>query len=203
MPAQPQEKPTRARDFLAQRVIQINLTVLTLFWLSCALNHTVLTFQLKYFPGNIYLNSIISASSDIIGYSISGVLVAHIGNIRTWRFGFGATVFGGVLMLGFLHATDYYNTKPGSLGNLTMLYGLFILIAKLGICTSFNVIYCSFSEMFPPLFSVTAFAISNFLARCSSFFGPQIAEVHSTLPVLIMTGLSLASFVACSFINHK
>lgn len=126
----------------------------------------MLTFQLKYFPGNIYLNSVISATSDIIGYSISGVMIASLGIVQTYRFGFASTTFGGTLMLIFLHATDYYSA-PAEVGRLSLLYGMFILIAKLGICTSFNVIYCSFAEMFPPLFSVTAFAISNFLARGS------------------------------------
>lgn len=86
-------------------------------------------------------------------------------------------------------------------GNLQFLYGIFLLVAKIGICMSFNCLYCSFSEMFPPLFSVTAFAICNFLARFASFFAPQIAEIQSPLPVALQAGLSIACLVAVGLIN--
>lgn len=53
-----------------------------------------------------------------------------------------------------------------------LLYGLLILIAKFGISAAFNIVYCSNAEMFPALFTVTAFGISNFFARSCTFFAP-------------------------------
>jgi hypothetical protein len=75
-------------------------------------------------------------------------------------------------MYTFLVVTDFYEGERKELGELEKLYGVFLLIGKIGICGAFNVIYCSFAEMFPPLFSITAFAIANFMARSSAFFAP-------------------------------
>jgi hypothetical protein len=55
--------------------------------------------------------------------------------------------------------------------------------------------------LFPPLFSVTAFGISNFLARSCTFFSPQIAEIQSAFPITLMTVLFTLAFVATSFLT--
>jgi len=134
-----------------------------------------LTFRLKYFPGNIYWNGLLSATSDLIGTIISGFVFSYLGAIKNFQISFAVATIGGILMYAYLKLTHYYEHPPSN--DASLLYGLFILISKLGTCGAFNGIYCCFSEMFPPLFSVTAFGIANFFARFSSFFAPQFAEI--------------------------
>jgi hypothetical protein len=55
--------------------------------------------------------------------------------------------------------------------------------------------------MFPTLFSVTAFGISNFLARACTFFSPQIAEIQSSFPIGLATTLYILSAIATGFLR--
>lgn len=158
----------KAWDYLSKWNIKVNLFVLTLIWISCAFNHTVLTFRLKYFPGNIYWNGLLSATSDLIGTILSGVVFSYIGAKKNFQISFAVAAVGGILMYLYIKLTGYTTSSK----DVSKLYGFYILIAKLGICGAFNGIYCCFSDMFPPLFSVTAFGIANFFARFSSFFAP-------------------------------
>jgi len=54
--------------------------------------------------------------------------------------------------------------------------------------------------MFPALFSITAFNLTNFLARACTFFAPQIAEIQSYLPIGLMTVLYFSSAAATGFL---
>lgn len=76
-------------------------------------------------------------------------------------------------MIIYLVKSDYYNKTEHNFSSREMLiFGSLILVVKFGNAAAFNVIYGSTTSMFPPLFSVTAFGISNFFARCCSFFSP-------------------------------
>jgi len=47
------------------------LVIMTVIWLTASFNYYLIQFQMKYFPGNIYLNSIIYAVCGIVAYIIS------------------------------------------------------------------------------------------------------------------------------------
>jgi len=68
-------------NYLEDKQIRTNLFVMVLFFLSCGFCTTILNFSVKYFPGNIYWNCMLSAISDIIGISICSVVFARIGSL--------------------------------------------------------------------------------------------------------------------------
>ncbi|MFN9899618.1 MAG: hypothetical protein ACK55Z_12690, partial [bacterium] len=103
--------------------IRINLLVLALIWVTCAFNHTVLTFRLKYFPGNIYWNGLLSGISDVIGTIISGFVFSYLGAIKNFQISFAVATIGGILMYAYLKLTHYYEDPPSN--DASLLYGLF------------------------------------------------------------------------------
>ena len=197
----PQEDKQTVSYFLGQHKIQVNLAIMTLNWLTCALNNTMISFLLKYFPGNIYFNGFMSCLSEVLGTFVSGLLMLHYTPKWCLESSFTLAGVGGVGMLIYLVRTDYYGHEEHTFSTGEMLiFGGLILIVKIGNASAFNVLYGATTLMFPPLFSVTAFGISNFFARVCSFFSPQLAEIQSTLPIGLMTGLYFASTIATQFL---
>ena len=64
----------------------MNLTNLIIFvYLFCAasFNYYLLNFYLKYMPGDIYENSIVSSISETIAHYMAGCMVLKIGAVHT------------------------------------------------------------------------------------------------------------------------
>lgn len=59
--------------YLKQPKIRNNLLIMCLCWLTCSLNNTLISFLLKYFPGNIFLNGFMSCTSELVGTFVSGL----------------------------------------------------------------------------------------------------------------------------------
>jgi hypothetical protein len=146
---------------------------MTLNWLTCSLNNTMISFLLKYFPGNIYFNGFMSCLSEVIGTFVSGLLLLSYTPKRCLEWSFTLAGLGGLIMVIYLIKSDYYNQAELKFSSGEMLlFGGLILVVKFGNASAFNVLYGCTTSMFPPLFSVTAFGISNFFARSCSFFSP-------------------------------
>jgi len=77
----------------------------------------------------------------------------------------------------------------------TSAFPVFVLMARFGLASSFVSLYIANADVFPTLFSATAFGACNFVARFATSFAPSLAEVEEPVPML--TCLSLAVFGAC------
>ena len=55
------------------------------------------------------------------------------------------------------------------------LFPIFILIAKLGIASAFNILYVSHADIFPVLFAATALGFCNFVTRIFTGLSPILA----------------------------
>jgi hypothetical protein len=164
--------------YFRQKKIQINLAVMTLSWLTCSLNNTLISFLLKYMPGELFFNGFMSCSSELVGTFVSGVALMKYDSIQCLKVSYGVAGAGGVMMLIYLVQTKYYSYETHEFTLISVfIFGSLILIVKFGCSAAFNVLYGTTTAMFPPLFSVSAFSISNFLARTCTFFSPQIAEI--------------------------
>ena len=82
---------------------------MSLIFLTCGTSLQILNFAYKYFPGNIYWNCLLGAVSDLLGIAISSVIFVHLGSTKTYRAGFATASIGGLLMLLYLHLTDFYS----------------------------------------------------------------------------------------------
>lgn len=71
------------------------------------------------------------------------------------------------------------------------LFPFFILVAKFGISSAFNIVYVSHSEVFPVLFSATALGICNFITRIFTGISPILAQMEEPFPMVIFTLLSM------------
>lgn len=61
-------------ELLNDPVLKVNLIGSCLVWLLSSFNFYLITFYLKSFPGNIFVNSLCFASADMVAFLSSGVI---------------------------------------------------------------------------------------------------------------------------------
>ena len=68
-------------------------------WVNASFNFFLITFYLKYFPGNIFINSICFASADLIAYLSSGVVLKFFFIRQGLFFSYSLSLIAGIVYL--------------------------------------------------------------------------------------------------------
>lgn len=161
---------------------------MTYLWTACSFCYYMIMFQMKYLPGNIYVNTYANQFSEIFANVFTGVIYTRFGLKRSFTISYGISVVGSVLIIMFGSA-------------LKVLMPLFVILAKFGIATAFTLCYIGNVDVFPTLFSVTAMGICNFFARISTILAPEVAEVEAPVPMIIFCALSSLAIVVTQFVR--
>ena len=146
-------------------------------WSASTFNYYLMTFFLKYIPGNLYVNTVIANASEIIAYVASGYLMNIMGIKISYLTGFTVATIGGLLLMFFFGMT---NIMP-----------VFVLLAKFGVSFAFNICYLGTPQLFPVVLTGTAFGICNVFSRFSSVLSAPVAELPDPVPMLLFTFLSI------------
>jgi len=80
---------------------------MSFIWVAVSFDYYLVGFELKYLPGDIYVNGLASSISDNVAYVVSGLMYAKIG----WKWS-GASMFslstvGGLLIIFWGFRTPY------------------------------------------------------------------------------------------------
>ena len=153
----------------------MNVILMSTCWLAASFNYYMVAFLLKYFPGNVYVNSSFSTISEVIAYFLIGIIFRKYGVKIAFIVSFGTAAVGGVGILLYEICTHFYSDNPTTPPG--WIFPSLVLLAKFGISAGFNVVYVANPYMFPLLFASTAMGFCNFLARASTIFAPIVAEV--------------------------
>ena len=158
----------------------INLILMTVFWTSSSFNYYIITFYLKYIPGNIYVNTSLACIAEVIAYLCSGFVMNIFGVKLSFIISYVLAATGGILLVIFFNAEG-------------ILIAVFVLFAKFGISFAFNLTYLATPQMFPTALCTTAFGICNIFARFSTVLSPLIAELPDPAPMSIFSIVCIAS----------
>jgi hypothetical protein len=171
------------RDLVKIRRHFINLLILVGVWIASSFDFYLISFQLKYIQGNVFLNTLVSAASELPAQALGGYLYAKVG-IRAVLVGsFTLAIIGSVSLLTL--GDDHVDIIP-----------VFILLAKCGVSSTFNICYLANAQIFPGIFSGTAFGIWNIGAKLATIFAPVFAEVDPPIPMIIFTCVALVAGAA-------
>jgi hypothetical protein len=99
-----------------------------------------------------------SSLSDIFGTFLSAVFYEKYGVRIAFLICISFTLVGGLMII-FLHT-------------FTSFMPVFIMFAKIGTSSTFNLVFLANSDLFPTLFSATAIGICNFFARILTISAP-------------------------------
>mmetsp|Transcript_43140 Transcript_43140/g.41476 ORF Transcript_43140/g.41476 Transcript_43140/m.41476 type:complete len:102 (+) Transcript_43140:1118-1423(+) len=98
-------------------------------------NFYLLAFYMKYFPGNIYQNSICFACSDIAAYLVAGLIQKNLNTNKSLYICYIFSTAGSTLYLLF--------------HSLESLVPIFIILCRLGTNMAFSVTYCTNARLYP------------------------------------------------------
>lgn len=115
--------------------IRQNLIGSVILWAMSSFNFYMLTFFLKYFPGNIFENSLCFALSDVVAFTLSGLVIKYTRVNNGFRLAFLISSVGGVLYLFFSKEAAYIP--------------IFVCLSRVGVTMAFNLGYISVPRLFP------------------------------------------------------
>ena len=96
--AETTKKPKLA-DFIKKKEVWVNLVVMSLVWLTSSFNNYLVLFQLQFFPGDVFVNTTASATSDILAFATGGFIFIYIGLKLTLNLSFLIAIIGGVAIV--------------------------------------------------------------------------------------------------------
>ena len=178
------------RSFLKDKVILKNLVAMTYFWGGVSFGSYMISFQLKYLPGAMYANSMASSLSEMLSYVLGGVIYNTFGIKKSFATTFLIAAVGGTMIL--IWGEENPELMP-----------IFVTLAKYGISTGFVLVYIGTVEIFPTMFTASAFAICNFFARSLTIMAPQVAELPAPTPMVIFTLMSVIGIFATFMIDEN
>ena len=83
----------------------VNLTAMILVWLSASFCYYLISYQLKYLKGDIFVNGIVSSVSEILAVLFSGLFLSQFGYTRTLTISY-VIAFTGMLSLLVTQTSD-------------------------------------------------------------------------------------------------
>ena len=161
--------------FIRQRKIFVNLIVLSVVWATTTLNYFMVQYILNQFKDE-YKASLMSATSDIIGFILGGLIFYKTGPKYLFIASNALACVGGIVLLVYgLHHEGGW-TLPA-----------LVFVSKLGVAVSLNTVWVAHNSIFPVLFSATALGMVNFFARLAGAFSPLFDLMEEPYPMLIFS----------------
>lgn len=166
----------------------INLAILLYLWIASSFNLYLVTYELKYIPGNIFKNSLITSLSDV-PFTLIGGFIYH-------RFGIRI-----ILTLAFTMAiAGSLSIIFASEGNDSIV-PFMLTFARDGVKVTFDICYLANSLLFPAIFAGTAFGICNIGAKTATILSPLLAEIEAPYPMIVFSSIALMAIVLTQFIR--
>ncbi len=101
-------------------------------WSAVSFSYFMIIFQLKYIPGNVYVNNMSSSLSEMVANILAGFLYKYLSIKKSLIVCFSVALLGGALIL-FLGVENVHWIP------------VFITLAKGGIAANFTIIYIASS----------------------------------------------------------
>lgn len=156
--------------------------------MEATFNFYLLTFYLKYFPGNIFSNSAYFACSDLIAFVLAGVVLNKCGMKTSIRVASTLALIGGFSYL-FLSTVED-------------LVPFIICFSRIGQSMIFNTTLICVNRLFPTLFIANAYGIVNFCAHCIACLSPFVAEVKDPYPFIFFNAFVLTAIFSSFFLTE-
>lgn len=165
--------------------IVFNLIMMVFNWCAVSFFFYLLNFFIKYMPGDIFINSIVSGLccfSLLIEGPIQKKFSSKFGQIMSFALGLGASI-----LIGFFDRDT----------SQIALYSLVLLVAKSGAELAFAFVTLIHLELFPTSFVVTSYGICNIFCRMVTMFAPIVAEIpNPAVPLTFLIGCSFLGTVS-------
>ena len=175
-------------ELLHDKVLRSNLIGCIIIWSMCAFNFYLLTFFMKYFPGNIFENSLSFAISDVIAFTLSGLVIKRTTVVFGYKIAFLISTTGGILYMLF--------------SSVEAAIPILICISRMGVVMAFNMGYISVPKLFPTKFQSTVYAVVNFFSHLIACAAPLFAEIPAPVPYVAFIAAIVISVLSLRFLTE-
>ena len=160
-------------------------------WTEGSFNQFLLSAQMKYLEGNIFVNFYIFGGAGIAAVLLSSVVYARFGLKNSLYLGHGLCIVGclGALVVQ-THLIPFAEQRHQELFEERVMPAI-ILALKMGIIVSFIITtQVSFTDdrIFPPNQRNTSVGTCGMIARSVTIFAPICNEWPAPFPILLMLG---------------
>lgn len=146
-----------------------------MIWLHGSFNFYLITFYLKYFPGNIFVNAMCFASADMVAYLSSGLVLKYLKIRQGLAFSYSFALIGSIIYL-CVFSID---------GLPDYAIPAIVAVCRVGGSMSFNIGYVSVSRLFPTEFTTTVFGVVNLFSHLITIGAPVVAETSQPIPMVV------------------
>jgi hypothetical protein len=164
-----------------------NLGLMIVCWMSTSFTYFLVIFLVKYLPGNLFMNQLVSAFS-CIGYLVVPTMAGVMNNRLTMILGYKITLVFLCLMLaveaGYLHFTG-------------IAYSFVFLLFKSGVSMVFISLFVIHQDLFHTKYLTSSYGVCNIFSRIVILAAPLVAEFKDrTIPVGLMIALNAIALIA-------
>jgi len=152
-----------------------NLPLIGYFFMCYSFGYYMIPVNLKYLGGNIFLNSYVNGSAEIIAKLSTVPVLACLGLKRLFFWTFA--VAGASAMLLAVYAQN----------DQKFAIALMIMGTKAGLSMAGCGIYLSLLLLYPTACVATVSGLCNILSRMASIASPIVAELAEPTPMVILT----------------
>lgn len=86
-------------SYLQDKTVAVNLAIMLYQFSAAVFAFYLLSFQLKYLPGDIYSNSIATTFAEIMGITLAGIMYRYVGLKLSFIVPYLIAVFGALLII--------------------------------------------------------------------------------------------------------
>ena len=95
----PKKELPSTLSYLQDKTVAVNLVIMIYQFSCCVFAFYLLSFQLKYLPGDIYSNSIATTFAEIMGITLAGIMYRYVGLKLSFIVPYSVSVFGASLII--------------------------------------------------------------------------------------------------------
>ena len=152
-----------------------NLVIMMLCWQALGFTNTLVSFEMKYLEGDIFLNSFTAAFAETVAKLGAGVLLVKFGS---------KPLFAAAFLIAFMGATNLLLLREGA---DAILASAFIMMTKFGVSMGWVAACMCLIELFPASLVATAFGLCNVSNKLVCMVAPIVAEVEPPTPMFIVS----------------
>lgn len=178
------------RQILNEKQAIQNLGLMIICWVSTNFMYYLVIFYVKYLPGNIYTNQIVSGFS-VFAYLAAPFMARKYDNRIIMIVGYVTSLIflGSMILFQFVEIDE-------------LLYSFIFLLFKCGVTLVFLCLWVIHTDMFQIQFLATSYGICNIISRIITLGAPIVAEFENrTIPMIIMFLFNVAALVAAWFLK--
>ena len=178
----------RIQEIISVRVLKINLIAISFLYAQSSFNFFLLTFFLKYFPGNLFENAVYFALSDLVAFVSAGTILKYTSTSTTIRIG---------AVMALLGSGSYLIAYT----NLSLV-PITLSLARIGQSIMFNTSIISVGRLFSTNLVSTAYGFVNLASHIFACLSPFAAELTPPIPFFVFILLILIGIVSTFYLTE-